>query len=114
MRVRRFGHHIPLSIAMLAALEVATVFCALVASRFLHIYFIPHAIDDDEGSVWARGLPFAGATFACTMAFGLYSARQRARMVGVIFRLVASVGAGVVAIRSSDRRPAGDRHNVDT
>ena len=95
MRVRLFGHHIPLSIAMLATLEVATVFCALIASRFLNIQLIPHSIDDDVGSVWARGLLFTGATFACTMAFGLYSARQRARTVGIVIRVVASVGAGV-------------------
>jgi sugar transferase (PEP-CTERM system associated) len=95
MRGRLFGHHIRLSIAMLAMLEVATVFCALIASRFLCFHFIPHAIDYDEGSVWARGLLFAGAMFACTMAFGLYSARQRARTVGILVRVVASVGAGV-------------------
>lgn len=94
MRVRLFGHHIPLSIAMLAVLEVTTVFCALIASRFLRLHFIPHAIDDDEGSLWARGLLFASATFACTMAFGLYSARQRARTLGILIRVVASVGAG--------------------
>jgi sugar transferase (PEP-CTERM system associated) len=95
MRVRLFGHHIPLSIAMLAMLEVVTVFCALIASRFLRFHFTPHAIDYDEGSVWARGLLFTSATFACTMAFGLYSARQRARTVGILIRVVASVGAGV-------------------
>jgi sugar transferase (PEP-CTERM system associated) len=95
MRVRLFGHHIPLSIAMLAMFEVAAVFCALIASKFLRIHFIPAAIDDDEGSVWARSLLFTGATFACTMAFGLYSARQRARTVGILIRVVASVGAGV-------------------
>jgi len=95
MRVRLFGHHIPLSIAILAMIEVATVFCALIAARFLRYHFIPHAIDDDAGSIWARGLLFAGATFACTLAFGLYSARQRARTVGILIRVVASVGAGV-------------------
>ncbi len=76
-------------------LEAATVFCALNAARFLHFYVDPHAIDYGEGSVWARGLLFTGATFACTMAFGLYSARQRARTGGIIVRVLASVGAGV-------------------
>ena len=80
---------------MLAMLEVAAVFCALIASRFLNFHFISHANNDDEGSVWVRSLLFTGATFACTMAFGLYSARQRARTVGILIRVVASVGAGV-------------------
>jgi sugar transferase (PEP-CTERM system associated) len=95
MRVPVFGHHIPLSIAMLAMFEAATVFCALFAARFLRFQLIPHAINFDEGSILARGLLFTGAIFACTMAFGLYSARQRARTVGILVRVVASVGAGV-------------------
>jgi sugar transferase (PEP-CTERM system associated) len=80
---------------MLAMLEIATVFCALIAARFLRFHWNPHAIDQDLGSLWERGLLFAGATFACTMAFGLYSARQRARAVGILVRVVASVGTGV-------------------
>jgi len=95
MRVRLFGHHIPISIVMLAMVEVAVVFCALIAARFLRFHIDPLAIDYDEGSVWARGLLFTAATFSCTMAFGLYSARQRARTVGILFRVIASVGAGV-------------------
>lgn len=95
MRVRLFGHHIPASIAMLAALEVSAVFSALIAAKFLRFYLNPHAIDYGEGSIWARGLLFTGATFACTMAFGLYSARQRARTIGIVFRVIASTGAAV-------------------
>ncbi len=95
MRIRLLGHHISLSIAMLAMLEAATIFCALIAARFLRLYVNPHAIDYDQGSFWARGLLFTVATLACTMAFGLYSARQRARTVGILVRVAAAVEAGV-------------------
>jgi sugar transferase (PEP-CTERM system associated) len=95
MRVRLLGHHIPLSMAMLAVLEVATVFCGLIAAKFLHLYLYPHASDSDLGSMWARGLLFTSATFAGTMAFGLYSERQRARTVGILVRVIASVGVGI-------------------
>jgi len=95
MRVRLFGHHIPASIALLAILEVGSVFFALIAAKFLRFHLNPHAIDYGEGSIWARGLLFTGATFACTMAFGLYSARQRARTIGILFRVIAAAGAGV-------------------
>jgi sugar transferase (PEP-CTERM system associated) len=95
MRVRLFGHYIPASIAMLIMLEVAAVYCALIAAGFLRFHIDPHAIDYGEGSTWARGLLFTGSTFACTIAFGLYSARQRARTIGILLRVVASVGAGV-------------------
>jgi sugar transferase (PEP-CTERM system associated) len=95
MRVRLLGHHIPLSMAILAILEATAVFCGLITARFLRFHWNPDAIDYDQGSIWARGLLFTGATFACTMAFGLYSERQRARTVGILVRVVAAVGAGV-------------------
>src|ERR1700733_5584935 len=95
MRVRLLGHHIPLSMAMLAILEVAAVFSGLIGARFLRFHWNPDAIDYDLGPIWARCLLFTGATFACTMAFGLYSERQRARTVGILVRVVASVGAGI-------------------
>ncbi len=92
MRVRLFGHHIPLSIAMLAMLEAATDFCVFIAVVFLHD---PDATGYGRGPIGAGALLFTSATFACTMAFGLYSARQRARTIGVLVRVVASVAAGV-------------------
>ena len=95
MRVRLFGHHIPLSIAMLAVLEVSTVFSAFIAVRFLHFHWNPQSINYGQGPIWARSLLFTSATFAFTMAFGLYSARQRARTLGIFLRVVASVAAGV-------------------
>jgi sugar transferase (PEP-CTERM system associated) len=95
MRVRLLGHHIPLSMAMLALLEIVAVFCGLIAARFLLFHWYPNAIDYDLGSIWARGLLFTSATFASTMAFGLYSERQRARTVGILVRVIASVGVGI-------------------
>jgi sugar transferase (PEP-CTERM system associated) len=95
MRVRLLGHHIPLSMAMLAILESVAIFGGLICARFLRFHWSPDAIDYDMGPMWARGLLFTSATFACTLAFGLYSERQRARTVGILVRVVASVGAGI-------------------
>ena len=95
MRVQLFGHPVPRSIVVLAMLEAMTVFCALIAARLLRFHFNPDAIDYDVGSIWARGMLLASATFVCTMAFGLYSGRQRARTIGVLVRVVASVGAAI-------------------
>ncbi len=52
---------IHLSIAMLAILEAAMVFGALVLARFPRFHFNPLALDDDQGSLWARGLIFTNA-----------------------------------------------------
>jgi sugar transferase (PEP-CTERM system associated) len=80
--------------AMLAILEVAVIFGGLMGARFLRFHWSPSAIDYDLGPIWARGLLFTSATFACTVALGLYSERQRARTVGILVRVIASVGAG--------------------
>jgi sugar transferase (PEP-CTERM system associated) len=95
MRVRLLGHHIPLSMAVLALLEGATIFAGLLGARFLRFHWSPSAVDFDIGPMWVRGLLFTGATFASTMAFGLYSERQRARAMGILVRVVASVAAGI-------------------
>jgi sugar transferase (PEP-CTERM system associated) len=95
MRVHLFGHPVPRSIVLLAMIEAAAVFYAMILAHLLRFHLNPYALDYDEGSVWARGLLFTGATFVCSMAFGLYSGRQRARAVGILFRVMASVGAAV-------------------
>jgi sugar transferase (PEP-CTERM system associated) len=95
MRVRLLGHHIPLSMAALALLEAAAVFGGFIAARFLRFHWTPNATDYDAGPIWARGLLITGATFASTMAFGLYSERQRARTVGILVRVIAAVAAGI-------------------
>jgi sugar transferase (PEP-CTERM system associated) len=95
MRVQLFGHPVPRSIVVLAMLEAATAFGALIAARLLRFHFNPDAIDYDVGSIWARGMLLTGATFVCAMAFGLYSGRQRARTIGILVRVVAAVLAAI-------------------
>lgn len=96
MRVQLFGHPVPRSMVVLAMLEGSTAFCVLRAARFIRFHFNPHAFDYGQGSIWARGLLFTGATFICMLAFGLYSGRQRARTGGILFRVVASVAVAIV------------------
>src|ERR1700733_3232143 len=95
MRVQLFGHPVPRSIVVLAMLEAGTVFGALMAARVLRVHFNPHAIDYDIGSIWARGMLLASATFVCAMAFGLYSGRQRGGTGGILARLRPTAGAAV-------------------
>ena len=95
MRVHLFGHPVPRSIVLLAMIEGAAVFYALIAAHYLHFHLNHYAVDYAEGSMWARGLLFTGATFCCTLAFGLYSGRQRARTIGILFRVVLSVATAV-------------------
>ena len=95
MRVQLFGHPIARSIMVLAMLEAAAIYGALMAASVLRFKLDPHAIDYGEGPFFLRGLLFTGATLLCALAFGLYSDRQRARTIGILFRVVASVLGGV-------------------
>lgn len=95
MRVQLFGHPVPRSMVILAMIEGGTVYFCLIAAHLLRFELNPSAVDYDQGSMWARALLFTAATFVCTMAFGLYSARQRARTIGILVRIVTSVGAAV-------------------
>ena len=81
--------------ATLAILEAVTVFGGLLAARFIRFHWTPEAVDYDSGPIWARGLLISSATFASTLAFGLYSERQRERTVGILVRVIAAVGAGI-------------------
>ena len=95
MRVQLFGHPIARSIMVLAMLEAAAIYGALMAASVLRFKLDPHAIDYGEGPFFLRGLLFTGATLLCALAFGLYSDRQRARTIGILFRVVAAVLGGV-------------------
>jgi sugar transferase (PEP-CTERM system associated) len=95
MRIRLLGHQFPLSIAMLAMIEAAAVFFGLVVAEFLRFRWDVNATNYSQGPMWARALLFTGAIIASMMAFGLYSERQRARTVGILVRILGSVGAGV-------------------
>ncbi len=95
MRVRILGQYIHVSFAVLAALEALGFFLALIAAGYLRFGFDLQAAHRFQGVLWPRALLFSGATLTSLIAFGLYSARQRARSIGILVRVVAAVGAGV-------------------
>lgn len=100
MRVRLLGHHIPASIALLAAIEAAMVYCSFILANFLRFHFDSRAVEYSQGLIWPRAMFFVVVVLGCTTAFGLYSERQRARTIGILVRVVASVGtaAAITAV----------------
>jgi sugar transferase (PEP-CTERM system associated) len=89
------GQYIHVSFALLAALETLGAFLALIAAGYLRFGFDIPAMERLQGVLWPRALLFSGATFTSLLAFGLYSARQRARSIGIFVRVVVAVGAGM-------------------
>ena len=60
--------------------------------------------------LWPTALLFSLVMSVCLLAFGLYSARQRARVFGIVMRVLAAVIAGIAVtaiISASIIRAAG-------
>src|SRR5690242_15265919 len=97
MRIRLFGHHIPSSIAALtiteAALFYSSVYGAALA-RFHTDWGSAAPLSELRGALWPRALLFSVVMVICLLAFGLYSARQRARVSGIALRLGVALLTG--------------------
>jgi sugar transferase (PEP-CTERM system associated) len=94
MRIRVLGQYVPVSIAVLAAVEALLAFCALYAAvliRFDTPVRAIHELEKGIAPIWPRALVFSSIVVICLLAFGLYSGRQRAQLAGVFVRLVAAL-----------------------
>lgn len=96
MRIRLLGQSVPASIVVRAAIEIVLLFLVLYGAAMLRLRLDLAAIERLEGALWPRALLFSAVMFACQLALGLHSARQRARSEGIFVRIVAAVAAGVV------------------
>jgi sugar transferase (PEP-CTERM system associated) len=96
MRIRVLGQHVPLSMAVLAALDICVFFITLIAAGWLRFGLDLPALEQQDGPLWPRALLFSAAMGGCLLAFGLYSARQRARSGGIVVRVMAAMAAGVI------------------
>jgi sugar transferase (PEP-CTERM system associated) len=96
MRIRLLGQFIPASIVVRAVIELTLLFFVLYGAAVMRLHLDVASIERWQGPLWPRALLFSVAMFACQLAFGLHSARQRARSAGIFIRIVAAVGAGVV------------------
>ncbi len=94
MRIRILGQHVPISIAVLALSEAAVAFLAVYAAVLIRFETPLGHLKQFEaqfGPLWPRGSMFALIVCVCLLAFGLYSARQRAQLSGVLVRVFAAL-----------------------
>src|SRR5688572_2809744 len=94
MRFRFLGQHIHVSIAILAAIDAAVFFGAMVLAAVLRFWGDLGAIDGDHFSIVPRAGTYALVMLVSLLGFGLYSARQRARTFGIFVRVVAAIAVG--------------------
>ena len=94
MRIRVLGQNMPVSLGVLAlaeALIAAIALYAAVCIRFTTPLSHLPLLENEIGPVWPRAVTYSVIVLVCLMAFGLYSARQRAQLSGVMVRVVAAL-----------------------
>ncbi len=94
MRIAILGQQIPASLAVLAAAEGAVAWLAMYAAVCIRFSTSPANLAhlaQELGPLWPRAAMFSAIVLICLLAFGLYSARQRAQLSGVLVRVVAAL-----------------------
>jgi sugar transferase (PEP-CTERM system associated) len=94
MRIRIAGQFIQGSLAVLAIVELFLLSAAMIAAVLVRFRMGLPQIEAHVGPLWPRVVLFSGVMLACLIAFGLYSARQRAPAFGIAVRLAAAICAG--------------------
>lgn len=101
MRIRVLGQHVPASIGVLAAAEGAIAYLALyfaVCLRFQTPLNRISRLEEELGPLWPRAVMFSVIVVVCLLAFGLYSARQRSQLSGVLVRVAAALAVASAAV----------------
>lgn len=97
MRIRLLGQYVHSSMAVLSLAEAAMFFAAVYGAVVARFGTDIQALDlpDLRGALWPRALLFSLVMVTSLLAFGLYSARQRARLTGLAVRVAVALGTGV-------------------
>lgn len=99
MRVRVLGQYVHASIAVLSAIEalvfVAAVYGAVLACFHVDLSGLPQ-LRATAGALWPRAVLFSAVMLISLLAFGLYSSRQRARLIGMVLRVTLALILGLV------------------
>jgi FlaA1/EpsC-like NDP-sugar epimerase len=83
---------------VLAVVEAAIFFFAPYAGVLLGFDSQAHQVGGLFGPLFSRGALFAVVMFVCMAAMGLYNARQRSRLAGLLARVAASVLTGTLIL----------------
>ena len=98
MAIRIFQHYWQLPLALLAAVEALIFFAAPYGTALIAQRLSLPGFGSLGEVTYPIGLVFAGVLFLSMAAMGLYNARQRSRLAGVLARVAASVLGGGLAV----------------
>lgn len=97
MAIRIFQHYWQLPLAILAALEVSLFFAAMYCGVLVRFGTWDIALAEQSvGSLPLRASVFAASTFVAMAAMGLYNARQRSRLLGMLTRIATAILASTL------------------
>lgn len=94
MAIRIFKHYWQLPLAILAAVEALLFFGAPFGTAMIVDRLSLSGFGNFDDVSYGKGLLFASVLFLSMTAMGLYNARQRSRLAGVLARVAASVFSG--------------------
>lgn len=104
MRVRILGHHVNSNVLLLAVAEAAVIFAAPFAASWIRFQETLGQLEEEwiGSSLIPRATVFCVVAFCCLVAMGLYRAQQRARLTGILIRLITAFAAafGITAVTS--------------
>ena len=98
MAIRIFQHYWQLPLALLAFVEASVFFLAPYGVFVLRADPLLAPGPGFWQTLLPRALLFAGVMFISMTAMGLYNARQRSRLIGLVARVAASVFGGTMFI----------------
>lgn len=98
MAIRIFQHYWQLPLALLAFVEASLFFGAFCGAVLSGLDPQLPVSGPGDADLWRRALLFAGVMFLSMAAMGLYNARQRSRLAGLLARVAASLLGGTLVI----------------
>jgi len=96
--MRIFNQHVPSPILLLVGAEWALAAGSVYLAGLIRFVGDWDAVQRYAGSMVAQAIVFGVVVVLCIAAMGLYHARQRARIEGVIARVVIAVALAAVAL----------------
>lgn len=98
MAIRIFRHYWQLPLAVLAIAEAVTFFAAMQLAAVVRTPILDPAAGSTFSQMLPRALLFTAVMFIAMTAMGLYNARQRSRLLGLLTRVAASVVGATMLI----------------
>ena len=98
MAIRILRHHVNLPFALLAAVEALLLLLCAICAAYIRLGATQAGVAGSWPLTLSNASVFVAAVLVSMIAMGLYNARQRARIEGVLLRIVAAMAGAVILV----------------